>query len=455
MRRRTGYLLLEGLVLAAGVGVAAVWLGFTRSDPWRPLGRAAGAAILAAFVLLLPLLVVLVAYRGERRPSSTALFPTSPRSRCACGTTQTPTHRGHRVAALGTAIAGLILGKENTYSSNPGPDGVAGLVVSLRPELSFLGVEIPMPSKAIHSVVPYLCVFGRTAVLAALAGGFLAGILVDRLRASGRAPVRLLALGVALIASVDIVQRPPSPAADLGRPDPIATALRGADGAVAEYPLFGFDNFALGPYLLRQIRHGRPLLNGSVVGTQSADLAMAAELSGTRGPRGLDICRRPQHRRPRRLAASPRTRVFPTTAPERKLSLLGIPHSPSGRRSTRRCLRSEPGPDGSPFGWLAPTTSVRAVADGAGPVRIRMDAVSFGVPRIVRLGPERHEVGTSPTTVVLCVRTGSDGRAAIPISTTPPARLLPGGDARTVRTGVFHLSAQPAANSRAAARQTH
>lgn len=80
------------------------------------------------------------------------------------------------LVGLVLAVAGLLVAR----TTNPARwtfalVGLAGFIISLRPEASLLGLEIPMPSKAIHLVVPYWRVFGRTAILAALAVACLAG----------------------------------------------------------------------------------------------------------------------------------------------------------------------------------------------------------------------------------------------------------------------------------------
>ena len=133
-----------------------------------------------------------------------------------------------------------------------------------------------MPSRLVYDVIPYYRVFGRLEILVALAVAVLAGLAVDRLAAQRRAwaPVAALLVAVGLIA--DVARTPPAPAGDLGSRDPVAAWLARAHGAVAEYPLYGFDNYELGRYLFRQLRHGRPLLNGSIEGTLGAELAAAA-----------------------------------------------------------------------------------------------------------------------------------------------------------------------------------
>jgi hypothetical protein len=104
----------------------------------------------------------------------------------------------------------------------------------------------------------------------------LAGLAVDRLARSRAVWGSAAAVLISAVAIADVIGDPPPPAGDLGSPDPVATWLASGRGAVAEYPLYGFDNYLLGGYLFRQLRDGRPLLNGSIEGTFSAELASAA-----------------------------------------------------------------------------------------------------------------------------------------------------------------------------------
>ena len=113
-------------------------------------------------------------------------------------------------------------------------------------------------------------------IVATLGISILMGLLIDRLRSHSRT-VGIAAVALGCIAVGDVVRAAPPPATDFGKPDPIADELRQlGPGAVAEYPLFGFDNFNIATYLIRQLRHNRPLFNGSLVGTLNEDLAAAA-----------------------------------------------------------------------------------------------------------------------------------------------------------------------------------
>jgi hypothetical protein len=442
----TAYLLLVALTAAAALAVAAIVRAFTHPADRPQLARAAAAATVTGLGLLLPLLIVLLGYGGTlgaelNRPlADVATFSLRARDYVDQGSTA---YIG--LVGLVLAVAGLLVAR----TSNPARwtfalVGLAGFIVSLRPEASLLGLELPMPSKAIHSVVPYWRVFGRTAILAALAVACLAGLLVDQLSSSRRRLVQVAAAGLAVLAVADIVERPPKPGADLGRTDSVADVLRQERGAVAEYPLFGFDNYELGRYLLRQLRHGRPLLNGSIEGTVAADLASAAStLEAPEAPEALALAgvrtavvhpdspapRRGRFRLEQRLGDG--TTIY-SVSPIENAAIVSV----------RGAYDAEAGPDGSPFRWLGPQAKLAIVADHRRLVTVRFDAVSPELLRTARFGTATREISTAPIAVALCVRADRKG-TKLPISTTPAPRHLPGGDPRVAGIGVYHLRAEP------------
>jgi hypothetical protein len=272
------YLLLVAAVLLGALSVVAVWTAVADRDRRRPLLVAGGAAAVAAALTLAPLAIVLLAFHGSIAGSVTrseadvvtfSLRPGSYFERSA------GTYIG--IAGLLVAVAGLVFGRVSRSARvTIAVVGLAGLALSLRPGTSVLGTHPTMPAQLVHDVIPYYRVFGRLEILAALAVGMLAGLAVDRL--AGWRPIWAPAAAVliAAVAIADVVRDPPPPAGDLGSRDPVATWLASGSGPVAEYPLYGFDNYLLGGYLFRQIRDGRPLLNGSIEGTLSGELAAAA-----------------------------------------------------------------------------------------------------------------------------------------------------------------------------------
>ena len=237
-----------------------------------------------------------------------------------------------------------------------------------------------MPSKVVHSIIPYWRVFGRVAVVMALSGSILAGAFIDRLAAGRRWLPRLAAVAIAVIALAEIAQRPPRPAGDLGRPDRLADILRDSQGGVAEYPLFGFDNYQLGPYLIRQLRHGRPLLNGSIEGTTAADLAWAAKTANAPEAQEaltlagvLTAVVHPGSPQPNATGFRRSTRLPDGTS---VYAVAGVTNAVVA--SLRGAYAEETGPDGSPFQWLAPRAAVRVIAEGHGAATLTFDAVESG-----------------------------------------------------------------------------
>lgn len=449
----TGYLFLEAAALAVGVAGAACVRAFLDNGSRGPLGRAAASAVLSGLAVGAPLLIVFGAYSGDQLASQLdrPLVDVASFSLRA---------RDYFDPSSSTYIG--LIGFTLAAASLFGPTGsmrrwvlalvgVSGFLVSLGPELSVLGLDIPMPSEIIHSLVPYWRVFGRTAIVVSLAGACLAAILVDRLASSRRMSLRLSALAVSLLAVADVIQRPPPPAADLGRVDPLAEALRDGDGAVAEYPLFGFDNYELGPYLFRQLRHGRPLLNGSVQSSTSADLAAAAAIPTYREAREAlslagvrSVVIHPEATRP----TDPAFRVTARFSDGTAIYSVSPARDPV-IASVRHTYDAEAGPDGTPFSWLRQAARLRVIAAKAGRVSVHFDAVSPEVARTVRFGSAVRRVLPTPTPIRLCVRTDPDGTATLQVSMTPLPRRLPGGDIRVTGIGLFHLQAERGCTDRA------
>lgn len=272
------HILLEAAVMLAALAAVAVWAAAADPARRRALAAAGGAAAVAAALTLVPLLVVLVTFHASiagavtRSAADVATFSLRPRDYV------------HRSAGTYIGIGGAVLATAGLLVGRPARGarvavalvGLFGVAVSLRPGTSVLGTHPPMPSRLIHDLIPYFRVFGRLEIVAALAAAVLAGLAVDRVAAQRAVWAPAAALLLAAGAIADVARRPPAPAGDLGSPDPIAAWLAAGRGTVAEYPLYGFDDYHIGAYLFRQLRHGRPLLNGSIEGTLSADLAAAA-----------------------------------------------------------------------------------------------------------------------------------------------------------------------------------
>jgi hypothetical protein len=442
----SAYLLLEALTISAGIAAAAGLNAardrFRRRVTLEALAAAAGAGAL----ILAPLLAVFVTHKGSvdasvSRPASDltafALHPGDYFDR--------PSSSYIGLIALLLAIGGLFLGRLSRAARYAiASAGIAGFLVSLGPGTSVFGSTPAMPSELIHEIIPYWRIFGRVEVVVALAVAVLAGLFVDRLSAMGRSRGALAAIAVAGLSVLDIAQKPPDPAANLGTPDPVAEWLEHGSGAVAEYPLYGFYHHGIGPYLFRQLRHGRPLLNGSVPETLSADLsAAAASLESSQIRAALTLAGVSEIVMDS-TSKKPIGRAFTPMHVSAAHTIYRV--NPTQGRAAVAVLRGaynpEPAPDGSPFQWLGRQGEVRVVAAKVGPVAVVFDAVSIGVPRTVRIGSSHGRVvGTAPTSVELCVQALPGGRS-LPVVTMPPPENLPHGDPRIASLGVFHLRAR-------------
>ncbi len=438
---------LEAAALALGLTVAAFIVGVKRPERRGSLATAGTSALGAAALALGTLAFLLVVYRGgfaavglDRSISDVGTFSLPLSAYLDPNTTPVG------FVGLTLALAGLVAARlSGIRRLTLGLTGLMGMLFSLRPELSVIGVDVSMPSKVVHSIIPYWRVFGRVAVVMALSGSILAGAFIDRLAAGRRWLPRLAAVAIAVIALAEIAQRPPRPAGDLGRPDRLADILRDSQGGVAEYPLFGFDNYQLGPYLIRQLRHGRPLLNGSIEGTTAADLAWAAKTANAPEAQEaltlagvLTAVVHPGSPQPNATGFRRSTRLPDGTS---VYAVAGVTNAVVA--SLRGAYAEETGPDGSPFQWLAPRAAVRVIAEGHGAATLTFDAVSPEIPRTVRFGTSRRAISTAPTPVRLCVRFADDRTATIPIRTEPAPRNLPGGDTRVSGIGIYHLRAEP------------
>jgi hypothetical protein len=440
----SAYLLLEAGVLAIGLAVAMAVETARTHQSARQFGLVALTAAITSLVVLTPLLLVLVGHRREVAAavptveSDIASYSLGPSDFFDHGSS---TYVG--LVAAGLAFAGVAFGSASVSTRIAlAVVAATGFAVSLRPGV--LGDGIPVPAEAIYAAVPYWRVYGRVEIVLSLAIACLAGLLVDRLTAK-RARLGLALAGVVAVAAViDLAKQPPSPAGDLDRPDPIAAWLSGSGGAVAEYPLFGFGNDLVGPYLFRQLTHRRPLLNGSIPRTRGGDLGSAAGDLRSRGllaPLSLGEVERfvvhPGGGRPNIAGVRSAARFADGTV---GYAVNPVEHSVVAL--FRDAYAREAGPDGSPFQWLTDDSSLRVVSrEKSDRFEVRFDTVSYGVPRkVVFGGGSRHVVGTAPTEVRLCVRAGPSGEATLPVTTAPKAQRLPGGDGRAVSIGVFHLS---------------
>jgi hypothetical protein len=441
----TAYLLLEAVAIGIGIAAAAAVLALTSGSQRLQLGRAALAAALAALVVLAPLLTVLAARKSEIDAAvgrsdveaiSYSLELDAYRLR------DSGVYPGV-LATLLAAFALLLPSVPRVVRLGVAMVAVAGLLLSLKANTTVAGIDLPMPSELVQTLVPYWRVFGRLAIVVSLGIAILAAFTIDYIAERSRIGFALACV-LAVVASADLMRRPPPAAADLGVPDPIAAVLSDAEGSVAEYPLFGFDNHMIGPYLFRQLRHGRPILNGAIPGTTSADLSAAA---GDLGPqaRAALVLAGVRHFVANPGSPRPLRREFSLVSSEDGRAVYRVQETPPGVAvaAVRGGYPPERGPDGSSFVWLGARPKLSVVADAAGPVQVTLNAVSHTVTRSVRIASQRFTITAAPTTVIICIRAEPDGTMVVPIESTPPAARLPGGDSRVASIGVFRLTARP------------
>jgi hypothetical protein len=397
---------------------------------------------------MLPLVVVLAVWRERvdelvrRAPEEVATYSLAPSAYF-----QPTSHTYVGFFALGLALASLAFRPPGGWLRlSLALLAIVGFACSLRPGTSLVGLELPMPSELVHSVVPYFRVFARLAVLVSLAVAILAAFALDRLFAARQVVWSAAGGMLALAAAADLWRSLPDPAADLGSQDAVAEELAAGSGAVAEYPLFGFDNDRIGDYLLRQLRHTRPLLNGSVDGTLSATLADAA-----------GSLRSPQARAALTLAGVTDVVVNPPAETPSGAGFAFLRRSGDGAAlysvapapgevavaAIAGAWPTEEAADGSPFSWLAPGARLEVATNAPGRVLVELDAVSHATGRLVSFGDAGvRPVALSPTRISICVQTGANGSATLPISSRPAAAPLPAGDPRVATIGVFHLVAR-------------
>lgn len=441
----TAYLALEAAVLALGLVVAAAATAVADPARRRALTTMTASAAATAMVMLTPLVVVLAAFRTSiggavsHPASELSLFALGP------GDLVRPSSSAYiGLAGAGLALAGAPWGTGGrALRGSLAAITLAGLALCLSPAV-FDPLGVPAPAELVHAVIPYWRVYGRVEVVAALGLAGLAGLAVDRLTGRPRIVPRVGAAALAVLAAGELVRAPPPAAADLGDVDPVAEWLAPRAGTVAEYPLFGFEDYRLGGYLFRQLRHGRPLLNGAVAGTLAADLAAAAPTAAApQAPSALAV------------AGVRSLIVHPGAAAPVAPGLLLRRSFPDGSRGyeapdppgyaavavASSAHASEAGAGGRRFTWMSPGAELRVASECPGRVVVRLLAVSQGVPRAVRLGSARRVVGTAPTALVVRVATGADGRGVVPVRTTPAPAPLPLGDPRVAGVGVSELSA--------------
>jgi hypothetical protein len=322
---------------------------------------------------------------------------------------------------------------------------VVGWLLTIGPDAHVAGIEVRTPSAWLFDLFPVWRVIGRASVLVWFVVALLIGAATTWCTSSVRSgPVHsglarsglVRAFGVGVVAVTCAAWL--GGAFDRGQPwfpsetDPSLTALLAATpGRVAEYPLWGFDN-AIGPYLLRQMHHGRELLNGGIVGSLSATLASVA--GDPQDPQAT-----------RALAVAGVTRVAAQPGAGVPSGLTEVGRSERGARAydVPRPLRPAVAiaygaypperPQGSqPFRWMGSRGGLRVIGARPGRYTVAFDAWSpGGSPRALLVsGRVVTTITGTPQRVSLCVGTGEE-RGGLSTRTVTlrtaeaPARLGP------------------------------
>lgn len=436
----TAYHSLLVLTLSVGLICSAAVVAIAKPERRRGILHAGAAAAGVAAVALVPLLVVMAESKASidaavgRPAEDVAAFSLSP---WHFVDRELGSYIG--MVALALAVAGALAGRGGrVLRGTLAAVTLAGLWVSLSPRAPLLGPIAP--AGLIHEVLPYWRVYGRAEVVAVLGVACLAGLAVARLAERPEPVARIAAAALAVTAVADVARMPPPPAADAGHPDARIAWLRSADGSVAEFPLYGFEDYRIGEYLFRQIRHGRPLLNGGIVGTRSADLGEAAVVD--RGRQSLAALRVAGVRR------AVLARGYPVPPGAGTTIDLGsgargivVAPEPGAVVISRSAYPQEAGPGGAAFRWMDDGSALRVVSSCRGTAVVRLTAVSQTVPRALTLAGRTTNVQTTPTPVVREVAVMSGAGIDLPIATDPPAARLPGGDPRVAAVGVYDLRA--------------
>lgn len=405
----------------------------------------AATASIAAALLALPAMVVLATNHGEaiestrRTVDEVRTFALDPVDQLEIF--------GSALAAVPVLLAACVGARQRhlrRYTPAFALAAAGGVLLALPPDVKVMNVRVPLPSRAAFEMLSIWRVVGRAMVLPLLALAVLLGAAVSALHdasARGRVAWTLLVL-VSLVAWS-------GGAIDVGSPsfpvdgDPELTLLLAATpGRVAEYPLFGFDN-AIGPYLVRQTRHGRPLLNGGIPGTVSAELAgLAAQPLDPQASTALvvaGVTRIVAHDG----AAVPAGAVEVGRTPSAVVYDVPPVVDPAVV-FTREVISTEATSDGAGIRWLGPNARLDVVSTDPGLYAVRITVVSYETTREVRFAGSAVRVSPFPVDATVCVRTepGGDGVALgqAVIEVDRPL-VAPGLEARGVGIGIVQAQA--------------
>jgi hypothetical protein len=286
-------------------------------------------------------------------------------------------------------------------------------------------------------------VVGRASVLVwfvvALALALGAGSLARAAAGRREHAVRAAFVAIAAVCAVAVVAsswRGGRPWFPVDETPELSAFLRERPGSLAEYPLYGLEHHLIGPYLLRQIQHGRPLVNGNVADTVGQDLAQAAgRLDGPQAAAALAL-------------AGVRTVVVhgddgpPTWG--RDLGtfdgarVLGVDAMVDPAIVTWRGAHDEETSEGDHWRWLTDSTAVHVTSARPGSYRLRLGLLGVGDVRELRIGDTTVEVGSTERVVEVCVASRAPDSSGLFVGSVdleadvPASPLSPTDDRRAV-----------------------
>jgi len=344
---------------------------------------------------------------------------------------------------------------------------LAGLLFALPHPLTVFGIEIPAPSLLIFEVAPQFRVSSRmiVVVMTALVPMAALGLQVVWRAIAHRMPDAPLAraTGIAVIALAcvgSVAELTVVPGVAITRLDlpPVYEALaKLPPGGIAEYPLTGPADPQMTGFLIWQVQHGRPLVNGGAngsfggavresisnphaPGTASTLAAMGVvgvivrppDSALTTPPPGFDVAYR----------GSDGLTLWRVTAQPSAVAVLGTGFGPG-----------EDAGDGRWNHWLTKNPGeVVLWSPRAHNLRLLFSASSFARPRAAGISGESGRVCRiiigSDAAVAVTVAVPR-GFSSVRVTTRPGLQELPDGRFASIYSSAWH--AEPASNSIACA----
>jgi hypothetical protein len=302
-----------------------------------------------------------------------------------------------------------------------------------------------MPNRVLFAIYPVWRVVGRASVLVWFVAALGIGAAMHRLVMAAR-PVRAKALPM-VAATVLACAVPVGAALRHGWPrfranetPALSRLIAQRPGVVAEYPLFGQDNSSMGPYLLRQVFHGRPLFNGARTGTTNALLSsVAGDPTSQQTPAALAlggvttvVMTGDQ--------APPRGAVLLANVDGARVYAIGVVEQPSVALWVGTFAEEQSG--GRTWRWLPPSARLSVVASQPGAYLVRTTLGTAPATRRVDVGGKTLITAPGEATVEVCVSVDTvqeDGlvTGSIALGPSDEAGALGAGDARVAIARAF------------------